>query len=149
MSKLHDDIGRAYEARESLHQDSRLDTYRLFHGYSEGLPGLEIDRYKDAAILTSKGADAELFASVAAWLVELGGFKSVVAKERGKAPVALVGRMPTQPIVVHEMGLRYSIDPWAPLNPGLYLDARTAREWLRQSAKDKRILNLFVTLRQH
>ena len=144
MSKLLDDIRRAYRSRESLHQDSTLDTYRLFHGYSEGLPGLEIDRYGSAAVMTSKGDHAELFAAVAECLVSLGGYTSVTAKERGHTPLALVGDMPSTPEVVHELGLRYSVEAWAPLNPGLYLDARSAREWLQDNAQGRRVLNLFA-----
>ena len=95
MSTLLDDIRRAYGARKFLHDTAELEAYRLFHGYSEGLPGLEIDRYGDTAIITSKGADAAHFVDVAKCLVGLGGFATVIAKERGKAAFALHGSLPS------------------------------------------------------
>jgi 23S rRNA (cytosine1962-C5)-methyltransferase len=138
-----DDIARAYQAREPLHQTPELEAYRLFHGYSEGLVGLEVDRYGDTAIITSKGADASLFAAVADCLFELGAFPTIIAKERGKPPLAIRGTLPSAPQVVLEHGLRFAVETWAPLNPGLYLDARPARTWLREHSQGMRILNLF------
>lgn len=143
MCTLRDDICRAYQARQHFHDDPDLETFRLFHGYSEGLPGLEIDRYGDTAIITSKGADAGLFEAAADCLQELGRFSCIVAKERGQAPLALVGSVPTEAQEVVEDGLRYSIESWAVGNPGLYLDARPARRWLRQNSQGRRVLNLF------
>lgn len=143
MTHLLDDIRRAYDSRALLHEDPGLDTYRLFHGYSEGLPGLEIDRYGDTAIMTSKGADTGQFRKVADCLGELGNFRTIVGKERGKELLALRGEVPCEAQVVREAGLRYRIEAWAPLNPGLYLDARNARAWLRENSQDKHVLNLF------
>ncbi len=143
MSELCEEIRRAYGARASLHQDPLLTTYRLFHGYTEGAPGLEIDRYGESAIITSKGADSVDFAEVARCLATLGSFNTIIAKERGKPPAALHGVLPTVASEVVELGLRYSIDPWAPLNPGLYLDARPARAWLKENSQGRRVLNLF------
>lgn len=143
MPDVLDAIACAYRAREQLHQSPELETYRLFHGYSEGLAGLEIDRFGDTAIITSKGADASIFAPVADCLCELGGFATVIAKERGKPPAAIRGQLPSESQVVLEHGLRFGVETWAPLNPGLYLDARPARTWLREQAHGARILNLF------
>jgi 23S rRNA (cytosine1962-C5)-methyltransferase len=143
VTPLLDDIRRAYDARVLLHEDPGLDTYRLFHGYSEGLPGLEIDRYGDTAILTSKGADTGHFQEVADCLGVLGNFGTIVGKERGKELQALRGELPSEAQVVREAGLRYSVEAWAPLNPGLYLDARPARAWLRENSRDHHVLNLF------
>ncbi len=144
MPKLADDIGRAYAARESFRNDSDLETYRLFHGYSEGLPGLEIDCYGNTAILSSKRADAAQIEAAAEALREVAGFTLIVANERGQAPRALCGTMPEQAQTVIEEGLRYGIEPWAELNPGLYLDARAARQWLRTHSEGRRVLNLFA-----
>jgi 23S rRNA (cytosine1962-C5)-methyltransferase len=142
VSDLRGDIRRAYEARAALHEDPKLEAFRLFHGYSEGLPGLEIDVFGDTAIITAKGADADNFAAAGPVLQEL-GYSCIIAKTRGKAPVALFGDLPDQAEVVVEDGLRYSIEAWAPLNPGLYLDARPARQWLRQNSEGRHLLNLF------
>ncbi len=143
MSKISDDIRRAYGARERLHSSRDTDVYRLFHGYSEGAPGLEIDRYGDALVITSKGAEDIDYQDVASCLAQLGDFSSIIAKERGKEPRAIMGELPSVASVVVEAGLRYSIEAWAPSNPGLYLDARRARAWLRENSSGRRLLNLF------
>ncbi len=143
MSDLLEAVARAYRARQRLHNTPEFEAYRLFHGYSEGLMGLEIDRYGDTAIITSKGAGSSHFAPVADCLFELAGFSTVIAKERGKPPAAIRGHLPSTPQVVLENGLRYEVETWAPGNPGLYLDARPARTWLREHSEKKRILNLF------
>lgn len=143
MSCLRDSLSRAYEERDLFHSDPDLACYRLFHGYSEGMPGLEIDRYGTTAIITSKGAGSEHFEAAAQWLQELGCFTCVIAKERGRAPKALLGPMATEPQAVTEDSLQYWTEAWASLNPGLYIDARPARRWLRAHCEGLRILNLF------
>ena len=143
MPTLRDKIHRAYQARLALHQDSETNVYRLFHGYSEGAPGLQIDRYDHTLVVSSKGASPDLFAPAAACLQELEEFQCILGKERGQAPTALLGEIPSEPIAVLEHGLHYSVEAWAPLNPGLYLDARPARRWLRDESEGIRVLNLF------
>ncbi|MDF1561485.1 MAG: class I SAM-dependent methyltransferase [Deltaproteobacteria bacterium] len=140
---LEEALARADAARAGLRDDEGLEVYRLFHGYSEGVPGLEIDRYGDAAILTGKGASEAELAAAGAWLRGLGRFELIVLRERGRPVSVLHGTMPGEPLVVREAGLRYAIEPWAAGNPGLYLDARPARRWLQSSSEGRRVLNLF------
>ncbi len=136
-------IREAYQRREALHADPQTTTYRLFHGYSEGMPGLAIDRYDDVAVIESKGADSEALLVAFDALRTFESFSCIIAKERGEPPKALLGTLPGSPAVVLEEGLRYQVETWAPRNPGIYLDARPARSWLRDNSEGRRILNLF------
>ena len=46
--------------------------------------------------------------------------------------------------MVRELGLQFEIDLARGGNPGLYLDARPARRWIREHSADRRVLNLFA-----
>ncbi len=142
-AELEERLRRAYEARLSLHEDPQLEAYRLFHGYGEGGPGLLIDRYGDVALIENRGASASEVEIAAKVLQELETFSCIVLKERGKEPRALLGTLPSTAVAIVEHGLLYSIETWAPRNPGLYLDARPARAWLRENSEGRRVLNLF------
>jgi 23S rRNA G2069 N7-methylase RlmK/C1962 C5-methylase RlmI len=69
-------------------------------------------------------------------VVRRGGFPPPDADDRlgGRA-----GR-----IVVIEEGLRFGIDLLHGQNPGLFLDARAVRRWLRSRSRGLRVLNLFA-----
>jgi 23S rRNA (cytosine1962-C5)-methyltransferase len=137
-------IHQAWEARAALHEDPELDAYRVYHGWGEGCPGLELDRYGDALLVRYRAhLGAELDAIVAA-VDEHRRFPVVIAKARGQDPRALRGELPAEPYVVREHGLRFWIEAHQRGNPGLFLDARPARAWLQKNCGDRRILNLFA-----
>lgn len=140
---LEENLRRALEARAPLAADPQTTAYRLFHGYSEGCPGLVIDRFGDVVIMEDRGAGEESVEAARAFLAESGEIQTVVLKGRGVEPKAVVGTLPSEATVVLEEGLSYQVEPWAPRNPGLYLDARPARTWLRQHSEGRRILNLY------
>jgi 23S rRNA (cytosine1962-C5)-methyltransferase len=52
--------------------------------------------------------------------------------------------MPPRPTLVRELGLRFAVELWQPRNPGLFLDARPARAWIRGHSEGRRVLNLFA-----
>ncbi len=134
---------QAYDARSRLHDDPQTTAYRLFHGYGEGGPGILIDRLGDIALIENRGAEAHEVEVAAGFLRGIGQFSTIILKERGDPPRALLGTLPSGPSIVLELGLKYWVEPWAPRNPGLYLDARPAREWLGSNCEDRRILNLY------
>lgn len=49
----------------------------------------------------------------------------------------------TSPMVVHEAGLTFEVQLRSYLDTGLYLDHRLVRDWIRENARDKDVLNLF------
>ncbi len=142
-AELEERIRLAYEARASMHADPGLEAYRLFHGYGEGGPGLLIDRYGDVVLIENRGAEARDVAIASRVLQRLDEFSCIVLKERGQDPRALLGTLPSERTVVRENGLSYWVETWAPRNPGLYLDARPARDWLQSNSHGRRVLNLY------
>lgn len=55
----------------------------------------------------------------------------------------LVGELESRPVVI-ESGLKYQLDIGRNQNFGLFLDMRNGRDWVRQHAKHKNVLNLFA-----
>lgn len=140
-------VGAAYDRRAQLHEDPTQSAYRLFHGHGEGVTGLEIDRLGDALVLTHNQEQRELVDDILDLLAARGcSWSCAVARtRRGRdEPRVVRGQAPTEPVLVLDNGLRYEVDPLAPRNGGLYLDARPARSWIRANAAGRRVLNLFA-----
>jgi 23S rRNA (cytosine1962-C5)-methyltransferase len=137
-------IRAAWQRREALHGHTDLDTYRLLHGACEELPGLEIDRYGEALLLRHAAGLKPRLAEVIAALDTCREFPLIFAAVPGQLPVSLRGAPPAGPLVVHEAGLRFAVTPWRRGNPGLFLDARPARGWIRTHSEGRTVLNLFA-----
>lgn len=130
------------------------DIYRLFHGDSEGLPGLQIDRYGDLLLVEAFArplSEAELAAIRSFYAGVLPGLSLVYnercgAERRIRNPLlnadldaAMLAR------AAQELGVHYLVqarhagqDPW--LSP----ERRALRRLLMQEAPGKEVLNLFA-----
>lgn len=129
-------------ARRCAIEASGLTVYRVVHGWSEGLVGLEVDRYGDALVLEAKSRAMELVPGVIEALDRWRRFDTIVVRER-PGGVAVV-RGDAGPVTVEEGGLLYRVELARNGNPGLYLDARPARAWVRAHSEGRRVLNLFA-----
>lgn len=159
---LQQSIEAAWKRREALHAAPALDAYRVFHGWDEGEagpeprlepgpepgpesglePGLEIDRYGDVLTIELRARHRDRLPEIVAALDACRRFDCIVARPRGDRPFALRGAPAEH--VVQEHGLRFLVDPLRPGNPGLFLDARPARAWVRANSHGRRVLNLFA-----
>ncbi len=144
-SDLSDALLAAFDRRAALHADPAQTAYRLFHGHGEGCPGLTVDRLGPALVVTHR---SELEAVVNKGLKPLVARlvpRLVVMKLRwGKSQPRVVHGLPEKLVEVVDNGLKFEIEPLAPRNGGLYLDARPARAWLLANSTQRRILNLFA-----
>jgi len=148
---LGDAVERAWAWREPLHRAEEVDAYRLFHGHAEGEPALVIDRLGPVATVELERGSGIDVRSVARRLLALHPFDAVVARERAGSPGGAPARSArvfegggVDRTVALEHGVRFVLDPLAAHNPGLYLDARPARDFVREHARDRRILDLFA-----
>ncbi|MGK5083272.1 class I SAM-dependent methyltransferase [Bdellovibrionota bacterium FG-1] len=129
------------------------DCYRLFHGVSEGIPGLTIDRYGSLILVQTfrEPLTSDELRTIEGFLREkLSHAFELAYNHRGKSatqsfdewhrphPGALVE------FQCQEFGVRYlirarhqGIDPW------LFLDLRAGRRYLREVALNRSVLNLF------
>jgi 23S rRNA (cytosine1962-C5)-methyltransferase len=139
VGPLRERIAAAWRARAGLG-----DCHRLLHGWGEGVPGIEIDRHGDCAAIEHAPDQAALLGEVVSALDACHRFETIAARPRGfgAEPVALRGSLGRR--IVSEEGIRYQIDLARAGNPGLYLDARPARAWIRAHSANRRVLNLFA-----
>lgn len=142
----------AFERRRPL-ADAGDTAYRLFHGWGEGCPGLAVDRYGDCALVTDKReAEAPLPAGLVRALLEHAPLTCIALRRQHRAqwdPTAravqpLHGVLPEGPTEVITGGCIFETVPTATKHPGLFLDTRPLRAWLRRRSDARRVLNLFA-----
>lgn len=142
-------LTRAVQTREAL-----FDTpfYRLVHAEADGLPGLIIDRFGDAAVIQPNAAwaDARL-EELADVLAEVTGvtiiFKSGSGRARGLEGLddasGLIRGTLSAPISVPMNGATYMADLLDGQKTGLYYDQRQNHTFVARLAKDTDVLDVF------
>ena len=128
--------------------DERTTGYRLVAGEGDGLPGLIVDVYDRTAVIKLDGGAPEAFYQplpIAQWLCQHLPLDCVVlrTRQRGSAGEALVGDLPTAPIVFLENGLRFTAEVVHGQKTGFFLDQRDNRALVERMAAGCRMLNLF------
>lgn len=142
-------IACAWGKREELHQNQNLNVYRIFHGFADGLPGVNIDLYDHTVLINYDIELSNNFPALRELYLSLKPDANIITKAHHKLDLPLHKRFEllagerVERVIVNELGTRYVIYPYAPHNPGLFLDARDARVWLKTNSQDKRIMNLF------
>ena len=123
---------------------------RLFHGRSgviEAFTPLVIDWLPPVAVIRLyDDIEAEVLAQLGCYLWQKEAVKGVIVQERGRnrdTAFAVVHGEVDQQIVVQEDNLFYQLTPLTNQNSGLFLDMRNGRRWLKEQAKDCKVLNLF------
>jgi 23S rRNA (cytosine1962-C5)-methyltransferase len=143
-------IEQAWARRATMHAAQDLTVYRLFHGYGDGWPGLDIDRYGDAVVLRAHADSSAWIDEVMEALDGLCAPAHVVLKElwrrdgsaESRTGVVLRGEGGRR--IVSEPGLRFEVDLTAALNTGLFLDARPVRQRLLEVSAGRDVLNCFA-----
>lgn len=143
-------IKAAWEKREPIRASGDTDSYRLFHGYQEGLNGVSIEKFGDVAIVDFKQDIRESLDELADALNVYHDYSLIIAKGHQSLGLklrqrlfAVSGKIEDTPYFAEEYGVRYYLEPDAPHNAGLYVDARPVRQWLLNNSQDRRVLNLF------
>jgi len=137
-------LERAVELRRLLAIDS--DALRLVHAEGDGLPGLVIDRYADAAVVeTYEAAWLPLLDEVSSFLLAEQRCAVVLHREgAGSAPARpLRGELPAGPVVVREGRLAFPVDVVGGQKTGFFLDQRDNRRRVGELAAGRTVLNLF------
>lgn len=124
---------------------------RLFHGRGglhAGFEFINVDWLKPVLLLTlyepqeACWMEALVNELVAEMPAEL---ESVVLQKRYQKPAVFktVYGPPVKRFTVSERGLLYQLDLAAGMHTGLFLDMASARQWVREQASGKKVLNLF------
>lgn len=145
-------VAQAVARRRDL-LEAGANALRLVHGESDGLPGVVVDRYGEAAVLQLSSAGADHWRqAIADALLDAGGLRRVwersdaeVRELEGLAPAVgpLRGaREPTR-LEVSEHGLRFEVDLEQGHKTGFYLDQRDNRRLVRELAAGRDVLDCF------
>lgn len=147
-SNLVDLTARAIGRRLPL--ISEFEGLRLIDGAGDGCPGLYLDRFGPLAVAHLLSADDYAALPRLQPQLEQIGVRTLYryrhpkdARSRSVNQGELVFGSNASQVIVHEFGVAYAVRPSEHFSAGLFLDARELRRELRQSAKGKRVLNLF------
>lgn len=143
-------LGRALALREALFD---APFYRLVHAEADGLPGVVIDRFGDAAVVQPNAAwaDARLVALVAA-LQAVTGVATVVKNAGGRAraleglddaSVVVTGTL-DGPVAVPMNGATYFADLAEGQKTGLFYDQRPNHAFAARLARGRSVLDVFA-----
>lgn len=158
-AELSAKLDAAWQRRTTLHASAHTTAYRLINRSGDGFPDLAVDRYGAVLVahVYSQGVKINPPRAVLQALADRAGAQAVYVKyrpvqgnvldERTKQSLTpsqpLMGRSAEQCAVI-ENGSRYLIRPAEGLNPGLFLDMREVRQFVRQQAAGKTVLNCFA-----
>ncbi|MBE3638014.1 RSP_2647 family RNA methyltransferase [Mangrovicoccus algicola] len=143
-------LARALSLRARLYD---APFYRLIHAEADGLPGVVIDRFGDAAVIQPNAAWAEAHLDMlVAALVEVTGVSTVLKNAAGRArsleglddeSKVLIGTMPDAPVPVVMNGATYMADLAGGQKTGLFYDQRENQAFVQRLAAEARVLDVF------
>ena len=142
-------LARAMALRRALFD---APYYRLAHAEADGLPGVIVDRFGDAAVIQPNAAWAEaMIDDLAAALCDVAGLSAIVKNGTGRArgleglaeeTVVLQGNV-DGPLPVPMNGATYLADLLGGQKTGLYYDQRPNHAFAARLAKGGRVLDVF------
>jgi 23S rRNA (cytosine1962-C5)-methyltransferase len=148
----------AADRRHTLAHRGDTDAFRIAHGGGDDLPGVEVDRYGDFAVVSLRTPAAMDARDAVLDAVAALGFRGVYVVLRPREPrtldeagresmaprAPLRGEPAPDPLLVHEHGLAYEARLGDGFATGIFLDQRLGRARVRELARGKRVLNLFA-----
>ena len=142
-------LRRALAMRERLFD---APFYRLVHAEADGLPGVVIDRFGDAAVIQPNAAWADrMLPDLAGALAEVTGVSTVVMNGSGRVrgleglderTEVLTGAVPA-PIEVPMNGATYLADLTGGQKTGLFYDQRPNHAFAQRLSRGARVLDVF------
>ena len=142
-------VERALRWRQQLGLVGATNAYRIVHGAGDGLPGFAADVLGSTAVVYVYGdglrAAGKQVAEAIVGFAKLDGAVVKLRARGGASEVAqdIVGKAPTESMVVTEHDVPFEVHPLGGLNHGLFTDMREQRRGLGRFAAGKRVLNLF------
>jgi len=146
-------LQKALDCRADLFDPDHQAAFRLFNGFTEGLPSLAIDIYASTLLIHNLGdppssLDQTVQSALEFYLSRLPWLQAVVLKTRhaasrtDKCGRLLVGTSPADRVC--EQGVWYALDLLLQQDASLYLDTRLLRKWLIDHLQGKTVLNTFA-----
>jgi 23S rRNA (cytosine1962-C5)-methyltransferase len=151
---LENRLTKAIAKRGSFLRDSLTNCYREVYGESDGVPGLNIDRYGVFRVLQFLSAGAEYWRQeIIAILSEKEDCEGIyersdvdVRRLEGLTPQKgiLWGKSPQALEIVRENGFQFYVDIQDGQKTGFYLDQRENRRTVRDVLSNQEVLNCFA-----
>lgn len=138
--------------QKRLVSDELPEAHRLFNGYTEGCPGLVLERYGSALVVIDSRLPGELDHLIdlaVDWLTkENPDLRAVLLKQRRspdeayrKGRLIRGTRLPAQ---ITEYGLTYALDLQLNQDASFYIDTRSLRQWLFENMRGCQVFNTFA-----
>lgn len=145
-------LDNALALRKQFINFNETNGFRLVNGEGDGIPGLVIDVYDRTVVMqiTTLGME-KLKPWIVNYLIETLKPEAIfeksiqtVRKEEGliESQGFLYGACSSQ-VNFMENGLHFTMDLFQSQKTGFFLDHREMRQWVRELAKDKHVLNAF------
>ena len=146
-------LENALNNRTGLFDERHLAAFRLFNGFTEGLPGLVVDLFAASLVIHNLSdppsfLEAVVYTTREYYCNRLPWLQTIILKTRHadtldkKCGTLLLGNIPSDR--VREHGIWYALDLLMQQDASLYLDTRNLRQWALQNLKDKTVLNTFA-----
>lgn len=141
-------FNRAYELRAGVRSDF-TNSYRLFNGEGDLLPGLVCDIYDTTAVLQFDGQGPHEFWDkdlISQWILKQTNCESVIEKTRRnseRTTELLAGKPHDSEVTIKENGVLFKVNLDKGQKTGFFLDQRDNRNYVRQMSSGKSVLNLF------
>ncbi len=129
------------------------DSYRLFNGEGDLLPGLICDVYNGIAVLQFDGQGANEFwekSKIADWLIKEKICLSVVEKLRRHSEGGIIllageplSQLTMNEIIATEHGVKFKVNLEKGQKTGFFLDQRENRKYVQSISRNMSVLNLF------
>lgn len=143
-------LTRALAMRQRLYD---APFYRLVHAESDGLPGLIVDRFGDAAVIQPNAAWADRMAEdIADALIAVTGVSVVILNGQGRArslegigerTEVLRGTAPAGPVQVSMNGATYLADLIGGQKTGIFYDQRPNHAFAQRLVDGGEVLDVF------
>ncbi|MEI6789748.1 MAG: class I SAM-dependent rRNA methyltransferase [Myxococcaceae bacterium] len=130
---------RAFELRSGI-RSARTNSYRLFNGEGDCLPGLVCDIYDQNAVLQFDGQGPGEFWDkdfITQWILANTDCKTVTEKLRRQP-----GEFDNE-VMILENGVKFKVNLEKGQKTGFFLDQRDNREFVRHLSAGQSVLNLF------
>lgn len=152
LESLEQKLFAAIQLRRQMVNPQHTNAYRLVNGEGDGIPGLILDVYDRVIVLQSSTKGIDLLKP---WIVdqlkthlkpETIYEKSLIPSRREEGLRDVQGFLygkEEEEVVFKENGLLFKTNLTHSQKTGFFLDHREMRQWVRELAKDKRVLNAF------
>ncbi len=140
---------QAFSLRRAFINADDTNSYRLFNGEGDRLPGLVCDLYDRVAVLQFDGEGSFEFWDqdfIAEWLIENTDVDTVYFKPRrseDKKPRTWGKELESEKLLIKENGHSFFVNIVDGQKTGFFFDQRENRKYIQSLSRNKTVLNLF------